>query len=160
LDQESILKPEIHLTNNAVQSKFEDYGKHESGNQLSFEQFQQVVDQDNGPQNFVTKKMIPDMKKQITISMESVRSQITLGKAYFVLLGYDFLIDSDYNTWLIEVNTNPCLEESSPLLGVLLPRMINDALRLTVDQVFFPRKGQQLYEKGSICVFDVPGIPI
>jgi len=50
-----------------------------------------------------------------------------------VLLGYDFLIDSDYNTWLIEVNTNPCLEESSPLLGVLLPRMINDALRLTVD---------------------------
>ena len=91
--------------------------------------------------------------------MESVRSQIQIGKAFFVLLGYDFLIDSDYNTWLIEVNTNPCIEESSPLLGVLLPRMINDALRLTVDQVFFPRKGQQQYEKGSICIFDVPGVP-
>ena len=39
LDQDSILRPEIHLTNNAVQSKFDDYGKFESGNQLSFEQF-------------------------------------------------------------------------------------------------------------------------
>jgi hypothetical protein len=43
------------------------------------------------------------------------------------------LVDSDNETWLIEVNTNPCLEESSPLLGLLIPRMINDALRLTVD---------------------------
>lgn len=34
------------------------------------------------------------------------------------------MIDSEYNVWLIEVNTNPCLEESSELLKVLLPRMI------------------------------------
>ena len=41
--------------------------------------------------------------------------------------------------WLIEVNTNPCLEESSTLLKVLIPRMIDDALKLTVD-VIFPQK--------------------
>ena len=38
--------------------------------------------------------------------------------------------------WLIEVNTNPCLEESSDLLKRYLPRMIEDMLRLTVDVVF------------------------
>jgi hypothetical protein len=32
LTPESILRPEVHLTNNAVQSKFEDYGKFENGN--------------------------------------------------------------------------------------------------------------------------------
>ncbi len=40
LDAASISKAEIHLTNNAVQSKLEDYGRFENGNQLSFETLQ------------------------------------------------------------------------------------------------------------------------
>ena len=44
-------------------------------------------------------------------------------------------------TWLIEVNTNPCLEEPSALLKTLVPRMINDMLKLTIDCVFLPKKG-------------------
>lgn len=73
------------------------------------------------------------------------------------MFGYDFLVDSDYESWLIEVNTNPCLEESSPLLQVLIPRMINDAMKLTIDQVFLPRKGQLHYERTTISPFQVPG---
>ena len=38
--------------------------------------------------------------------------------------------------YLIEVNTNPCLEESSDLLKTLLPRMLEDMFKLTVDVVF------------------------
>ncbi len=56
-----------------------------------------------------------------------------MGKGFFELFGYDFLVDEDYDCWLIEVNTNPCLEESSPLLQILIPRMVNDMLRVTVD---------------------------
>jgi tubulin--tyrosine ligase len=37
LDTNSISKPEIHLTNNAVQKKLENYGKYEQGNILSFD---------------------------------------------------------------------------------------------------------------------------
>lgn len=57
-------------------------------------------------------------------------------KHCFELFGYDFILDSDYNTWLIEVNTNPCIEESSQLLKMYIPRMIEDMLRLTVDVIF------------------------
>jgi len=46
------------------------------------------------------------------------------------------MLDSDYHCWLIEVNTNPCLEESSKLLECLLPRMVDDMFRLTIDKVF------------------------
>jgi len=46
------------------------------------------------------------------------------------------LVDSDFNVWLLEANTNPCLEESSKLLENLLPRMIDDMFKLTLDQVF------------------------
>ena len=49
--------------------------------------------------------------------------------------------------WLIEINTNPCLEESSNLLKTLLPRMIDDALRLTID-VAFVKKRKQKESKG------------
>lgn len=31
----------------------------------------------------------------------------------FEIFGYDFIVDEYNNLYLIEVNTNPCLEESS-----------------------------------------------
>jgi len=49
-------------------------------------------------------------------------------KYTFELFGFDFILDEDFNMWLIEVNTNPCLEESSKLLKSLMPRMIEDML--------------------------------
>jgi hypothetical protein len=57
-------------------------------------------------------------------------------KYCFELFGYDFILDEDFNTWLIEVNTNPCLEESSALLKEMLPRMVEDMFKLTIDQIF------------------------
>ncbi len=42
----------------------------------------------------------------------------------FEIFGYDFMIDQSYKVYLIEVNTNPCLEESSSLLKQLIPRML------------------------------------
>ncbi len=37
-------------------------------------------------------------------------------KHSFEIFGFDYIIDSELNVWLIEVNTNPCIEESSKLL--------------------------------------------
>ena len=45
-------------------------------------------------------------------------------------------MDEKLNTYLIEVNTNPCLEESNYLLKRLLPRMLDDMLNLMVDPLF------------------------
>lgn len=58
-------------------------------------------------------------------------------KHCFELFGLDFMLDQDLNCLLIECNTNPCLEESSRLLQVILPRMIDDLFKLTIDQVFY-----------------------
>jgi tubulin--tyrosine ligase len=43
----------------------------------------------------------------------------------FELFGYDFMVDSNKHLWLIEVNTNPSIEESGVLLKNLLPKMID-----------------------------------
>lgn len=48
------------------------------------------------------------------------------------------MIDEDFKPWLIEVNTNPCLELSSPLLARIIPNLIENTFRLTVDPLFPP----------------------
>jgi D-alanine-D-alanine ligase-like ATP-grasp enzyme len=83
----------------------------------------------------VKEDIIPQMKEHIIKSMFAVRKKIDpfKRKHCFELFGYDFILDQDFNVWLIEVNTNPCIEESSELLKVYLPRMIEDMLKLTID---------------------------
>ena len=56
------------------------------------------------------------------------------------VFGLDFMIDDEFKPYLIEVNTNPCLEETSSLLKHLLPRMIDDAFKLTIDVLYPPLK--------------------
>ena len=46
------------------------------------------------------------------------------------------MMDEDKNVYLIEINTNPGLEISSKLIEKLVPRMIDDALLLTIDDLF------------------------
>ena len=56
----------------------------------------------------------------------------------FECFGLDFMLDENFKVYLIEVNTNPCLELSSPLLARLIPHMLENSLRLTVDPLFPP----------------------
>lgn len=98
----------------------------------------------------IYRDIVPMMKQLIVKSIYSVRKTIDPNKRKycFELFGYDFILDEDFNCWLIEVNTNPCLEESSQLLKMLLPRMVEDMLKLTVDQIF-PR---HLKKKGRVGI--------
>ena len=76
---------------------------------------------------------------QLTLKcVESTRLNPQAKRYQFEIFGYDFMIDEELTPWLIEVNTNPCLEETSALLRTLLPRMMDDAFKLTLD-VCFPR---------------------
>ncbi len=47
----------------------------------------------------------------------------------FELFGMDFMIDSELKPWLIEINTNPCLELSGPLLSQIIPSVIEQTFR-------------------------------
>lgn len=66
------------------------------------------------------------IKELIKITMDCVRNKINLAKRKmcFELYGYDFMLDADCNVYVIEVNSNPCVEESNQLLQMLIPRMI------------------------------------
>lgn len=64
------------------------------------------------------------MESQIIDSYEAVRGKLKFSKHTFELVGYDFMVipsaaqdsgkgNQNFETRLIEANTNPCLEESN-----------------------------------------------
>ena len=67
--------------------------------------------------------------------MQSVRNKLNKqDRRYcFEIFGYDFILDDQSNVWLLEINTNPCIEEASPMLAAYIPRMLDDAFKLTID---------------------------
>jgi len=54
------------------------------------------------------------------------------------VFGLDFMLDDEFKPYLIEVNTNPCLELSCPLLARLIPTMLENALKISLDPTFLP----------------------
>jgi D-alanine-D-alanine ligase-like ATP-grasp enzyme len=129
------------VTNNAVQRDGEDYGKFEEGNIVSPHTLFDFIAQSKFNKNGESKKDLQgkftkDMERLVVDTMKSVKGKILNQKHTFELLGYDFIIDEALNTILIEVNTNPCLEESNALLRKLLPRMVDDMFNVVLDPLF------------------------
>lgn len=120
----------VHLTNDAVQKKLDDYGKFESGNKLSYQEFQKYLDSQGIKCDFAKdvsikiRQLVQDSMRAVSRKMDPNRKN-----ASFEIFGYDFMIDEDLNTWMIEVNTNPCFELSSPYLARLIPAMVENALK-------------------------------
>lgn len=91
-------------------------------------------------ENFI----LPKMKYYAATSLYSARKKLNVAKRKycFELFGFDYILDSDLNVFLIECNTNPCIEESSKILKRLLPRMLDDMFRLTIDQIYVSSRAQ------------------
>ena len=144
LKSEDVCKPFVHLTNNAVQKHAENYGQFEDGNQISFNDFQSYINEKHSNTKVSVKDDIVTEMKDIVRATFKSAEQYLFGdnkKSWFEIFGYDFIIDSNFKVWLIEINTNPWLEESSELLKWLIPRMVDDALKLTLD-ITFKKKGK------------------
>ena len=127
-----------HLTNYSVQKSNKNFAKFETGNEISFTDFECSLDNKIN----VKKDLLPKVKEIIIHSMKSVCCKINKleRKICFEIFGYDFMFDELYNPFLLEVNTNPGLEISSPLIEMLIPRMIDDAFKITIDKIFLLNK--------------------
>ena len=127
-----------HLTNYSFQKYNNNFGKYEKGNEVSFDDLQYNIEVNYNNCLDFKKDIIPKIENIIKFVFQSVKNKINgLNRNYtFEIYGFDFMLDIEFNPFLIEVNLNPGLEESSPLIKMLVPRMLDDALRLTVDQEF------------------------
>lgn len=146
-----------HLTNNCLQQHGDDYGKHEDGNTIGFEDFQVYlgmlyIDKSRIFLTFcppidetfpdlgikIEEHFLPRMKDIVIDTFMCIRKQINNDKREnsFEFLGYDFMIDEDFRIWLIEVNSNPYIGIPNDYIRNMLPWMIDDMLKITLDPVF------------------------
>lgn len=56
----------------------------------------------------------------------------------FEIYGFDFMLDRDFKVYLIEANTNPCLELPCPLLTRVISSMLDNSFRIAIDPLFPP----------------------
>ena len=140
----------IHLTNYSLQKYNENFSKYETGNEISFKIFQQYLNTLGEGKVFNFRELIfPKFKNIIELTTKSSKNLINQkNKKYcFEIFGYDFMMDEDKNIFLIEINTNPGLEISSEIISILVPRMIEDSLRITVDELFDTEYSEEWTEK-------------
>ena len=134
--------PYIHITNYSFQKYNNNFQKFEKGNEIPFYEFQKFINEAYPEKNYkLNVDLMNKIKKIISLTMRSVKDKINKNERthQFEIFGYDFMLDENFNAFLIEINTNPGLEESSPWIKTIVPRMLDDALRLTLDQLFEPK---------------------
>ena len=87
--------------------------------------------------NFFT-EILPQIRKTVKDTIKAVFLKIDTSKRghCFEVFGYDFLLDSNLKPWLLEVNTNPCLELSSPHLARIIPAMLENSFKIALDPLF------------------------
>ena len=132
----------IHLTNDAIQNKCEDYGKFEGGNKLSYKDFQRYLDNKKIQVNFA-ETILPKIKKIVQDTVKATYTKLNSEHCLlnFEIFGYDFLLDNNLKPWLLEVNTNPCLELSSTNLARIIPAMLENAMKIVIDPLFPEPRG-------------------
>lgn len=139
----------IHLTNDAIQKYSDEYGKFEDGNKLSYKDFQRYLDHhcQDKKINF-TQDILPQIKSLAKDSIQAAFLKLDPNRRLHCMeiLGYDFMLDSNLKPWLIEVNTNPCLELSSSYLSYLIPTMVENAFRIALDPMFPPPNNKAAFE--------------
>lgn len=151
----------VHLTNYSVQKYNKEFSKYEEGNEVSFDDFQTYLNIEFERKINIERDILPKIKNLIKLVFHSVKFKINENnrKYCFEIYGLDFILDKNFDVFLLEVNTNPGLEESSALIKKLLPRMIDDALRLTIDNLFETKYSDEVdrFKVFYSSPFDVDG---
>lgn len=130
----------VHLTNDAVQKNLPDYGRYQKGNKLSYEDFQAYVAKEHQGKLDFFSQVYPKMKQIAADSLRASAGALDPSRRgyNFELFGLDFMIDGQFSPWLIQINSNPCLELSCPLLADIIPALVENTLKICVDSLLPP----------------------
>ncbi|KAJ8726164.1 hypothetical protein PYW07_000862 [Mythimna separata] len=145
----------IHLTNNAVQRKYKNCtGRHQdlpTSNMWDSAKYKDyLVRLDKGK---VWDKIIyPGMKKCIIGIMLTCQDSLPVSKNRFELYGCDFILDKEYKPWLIEINSSPDLNPTTPVTAKLCPNVLSDIIKVVIDHVENPSSSTGRFE----CVYQQP----
>eukprot|EP00931_Biecheleriopsis_adriatica_P008723 TRINITY_DN109867_c0_g1_i1.p1 TRINITY_DN109867_c0_g1~~TRINITY_DN109867_c0_g1_i1.p1 ORF type:complete len:727 (+),score=127.89 TRINITY_DN109867_c0_g1_i1:56-2236(+) len=126
-----------HLNNNAISCQHERYDPADDYWRCQWAQatYQKLLQEEFGSDVW-TDRLLPAMKRIVLASISSVQEALAepgTSSCSFQLLGYDFLVDTDLNVWLLEVNGSPLMQPSCPITERLCGACLQDLVRVVVD---------------------------
>merc|ERR1712194_661614 len=82
----------------------------------------------------LTAHLSSEMKRLMSLALKASLPELNPQRipGCFEFYGFDFMIDHTFRPWLIEVNTNPCLELCNAHLANIIPTLIESGINRVV----------------------------
>jgi len=131
LDPNADCDPFVHLSNHCVQTQAPMYGQYEATNEMWFDEFAAWLAREKSLDFEATVR--PQLHAIIGHTLRAARPLIEVdyerdqSHRAFQVFGLDFLIDSECNCWLLEVNSSPAIADH------LAERFARDLKAVAVD---------------------------
>ena len=59
------------------------------------------------------------------------------------MFGYDFMVDDQFNSWLIEINSSPAMDYSTDITERLVSNVLPDTVKVVLDYLPSKRKSNK-----------------
>lgn len=130
----------VHLVNNSIGKESENFnriitaenGAAIEGYMMSFEQFTDYCKFASG-RDMMAERIYPRMKEIVKWSLMCAVDAIEHRKNSWELYGFDFMIDEDYNAWLIEINSSPACDYSTKVTERYVQKALVELLTVVLD---------------------------
>ncbi|KAG3206588.1 hypothetical protein PC128_g604 [Phytophthora cactorum] len=139
----------VHLTNNSIQKysdKFNDvYATDDGemqveGNMWHSDDFKTFLSTRMGKPEIWDSHMHPRMKEIVVQSLQCVQDMVNHRSNSCELYGYDFMVDENLTPWLIEVNSSPACDYSTPIAQRYVESGLSGIIKVVVDHRGYEQK--------------------
>ena len=142
----------IHLTNNSIQKNSELFENSEIEGSMWFsEELAEYIREQTGS-DLWEEKIKPKIKEIVMYSFECVQEVVEDRKNSVELYGFDIMIDDEYNPWLIEINSSPAMDYSTPVTEVMVKQVMEDTIKVIVDYNFASKKKKPTIDTGNFTM--------
>jgi tubulin monoglycylase TTLL3/8 len=119
-----------HLTNNSIAKKGKEFPGVKDDTMMLSSDFDIYLKEKMG-RNF--QEVQNQMKKIVYWTLSCCQDTVGDRKNSFELVGFDFLVDTNFRVWLLEVNCSPDLSYSTQTTEKMVQKMFPDLVKVLVD---------------------------
>ena len=135
----------VHLTNNSVAKYAKNTTEMGQGNMWDVETFAGYLQTEYGEEKWEEGGLRKRCQQVIKNTLESVQDMFDENNRKATcteLYGFDLMLDEDCNPWLLEVNSSPTMEFSTPITEYLCQKVMEDTVKVIVDYHYSKKKSK------------------